>query len=69
MERHLPAAPLRRAENLQKLINFSLPYDDQPQVTQVRLPIGVCPSEVNDRPRPDGALTQYPCTYATNVGT
>jgi prepilin-type N-terminal cleavage/methylation domain-containing protein/prepilin-type processing-associated H-X9-DG protein len=61
--------PYVEQENLQKLINFAIPYDDQPDVTKVRLPIGICPSEVNDKPRPDGALVQYPCNYATNVGT
>ena len=61
--------PYVEQENLQKLINFSLPYDGQPQVTQTRLAIGICPSEVNDRPRPDGDKFQYPCNYATNAGT
>jgi hypothetical protein len=28
-----------------------------------------CPSEVNDRLRPDGAITHYPLNYAANVGS
>ena len=61
--------PYVEQENLQKLINFSLPYSAQPQVTQVRLPIGVCPSEVNDKPKVGGTTTHYPPTYAVNAGT
>jgi len=61
--------PYVEQENLQKLINFSQNYTVQPQVTQVRIPILLCPSEVNDKPRPDGALTHYPLNYGANAGT
>jgi len=61
--------PFIEQENLQRLINFSVSYAAQPQVTQVRVPIYLCPSEANDRPRPDGALTHYPLNYAANMGT
>jgi prepilin-type N-terminal cleavage/methylation domain-containing protein/prepilin-type processing-associated H-X9-DG protein len=61
--------PYVEQENLQKLIDFSLSYSVQPQVTQFRVPILLCPSEVNDRPRPDGALTHYPLNYGPNAGT
>jgi prepilin-type processing-associated H-X9-DG protein len=60
--------PYVEQENLQRLIDFSQPYSAQPQVTQVRLPIGICPSEVNDRPK-TGSTTHYPMTYAANAGT
>ncbi len=60
--------PFVEQENLQKLIDFSKPYSAQPQVTQTRLPIGLCPSEVNDKPRV-GATTHYPTNYAVNAGT
>src|SRR5256885_4082004 len=39
--------PYVEEENLQKLIDFARPYSARPQVTQVRLPIGLCPSDVN----------------------
>ena len=67
----LPAKllPFIEQENLQKQINFSLSYAVQPQVTQVRVPILLCPSEVNDRARLDGSLTHYPLNYAPNAGT
>jgi prepilin-type N-terminal cleavage/methylation domain-containing protein len=61
--------PYVEQENLQKLIDFSVPYSAQPQVTQVRLPIGICPSEVNDRARVGGTTTHYPINYAVNAGT
>ena len=61
--------PYVEQENLQKLIDFSNAYATTPAVTQVRVPILLCPSEVNDRPRPDGALTHYPLNYGVNAGT
>ncbi len=61
--------PFIEQANLQNLINFNLSYDDQPDVTKTRVPTFICPSEVNDRARPDGAIFQYPCNYAVNVGS
>jgi prepilin-type N-terminal cleavage/methylation domain-containing protein/prepilin-type processing-associated H-X9-DG protein len=61
--------PFVEQDNLQRLINFSLPYSAQPQVTQFRLPIGICPGEVNDRPKVGGTATHYPINYAVNHGT
>lgn len=61
--------PFVEQDNLQRLINFALPYASQPQVTQVRLPIGICPSEVNDRPRLDEGILVYPLNYGANAGT
>ncbi|MEZ6142031.1 MAG: DUF1559 domain-containing protein [Zavarzinella sp.] len=61
--------PYVEQENLHNLINFALPYSVQPAVTQFRVPIFICPSEVNDKPRPDGALTHYPINYGGNFGT
>jgi prepilin-type N-terminal cleavage/methylation domain-containing protein len=60
--------PFVEQENLQRLIDFSQPYGAQPQVTQVRLSIGLCPSEVNDKPK-TGSTTHYPMNYAANAGT
>ena len=56
--------PYVEQENLQRLIDFALPYTDRSRrSTQVRVPILLCPSEVNDRPRPDGDVTHYPLNY------
>jgi prepilin-type processing-associated H-X9-DG protein len=56
-------------ENLQDLIDWNVPYDVQPAVTKQRIATYLCPSEVNDRERPDGAIIQYPLTYGMNMGT
>lgn len=61
--------PYVEQDNLQKLINFAAPYNTQPAVTQFRVPLLLCPSEVNDRARPDGAITHYPLNYGANAGT
>ncbi|MBA4190564.1 MAG: prepilin-type cleavage/methylation domain-containing protein [Planctomycetaceae bacterium] len=61
--------PYVEQESLQRLIDFSISYSTQPTVTQFRVPILVCPSEVKDQPRPDGAITHYPLNYGANAGT
>ncbi|HTN77623.1 MAG TPA: DUF1559 domain-containing protein, partial [Pirellulaceae bacterium] len=55
--------------NLQNLIDWNLPYNVQNAVTQTKVPVYLCPSEVNNRARPDGALTHYPLNYGVNMGT
>jgi len=69
---HARLLPFVEQASLQRLIDFALPYSAQPNVTQFRLPIGLCPSEVNDRPRPPTTptgATHYPINYALNQGT
>jgi prepilin-type N-terminal cleavage/methylation domain-containing protein/prepilin-type processing-associated H-X9-DG protein len=61
--------PYIEQENVHRLIDFNVSYDLQPAVTAFRVPIYLCPSEVRDEPRPDGALTQYPINYGANLGT
>jgi len=61
--------PYVEQDNLKNLINFAVSYSVQPQVTQQRVSIYVCPSEINARPRVDGALTHFPLNYAANMGT
>jgi len=60
--------PFIEQANLQGLIDFSRSYDVQPTVTQVRVATFMCPSEVNDKAYPDGALTHWPINYAANYG-
>ena len=38
-------------------------------VTSHRTPVYLCPSDVNDRARPDGAITHYPVSYGFNGGS
>ncbi len=66
---HSLLLPYLEQANLQKLINFAAPYATQPNVTQQRVAIYICPSDPNDRPRPDGAVTHYPLNYGANFGT
>lgn len=65
---HAQLLPFVEQDNLQRLINFSLSYDLQPDVCKQRIPIYVCPSEVKDRPRQDGTLVHYPLNYGANMG-
>ncbi len=57
------------AENLQDLVDWSLPYDVQGEVTRTRVATYMCPSDPGDRERPDGAITHYPLSYGVNMGT
>jgi prepilin-type N-terminal cleavage/methylation domain-containing protein/prepilin-type processing-associated H-X9-DG protein len=62
--------PYVEQENLQKLMNFQVSYTDTVNLpsTKVRVPIYLCPSEINDRARLDGAVTHYPLNYGANMG-
>ena len=55
--------------NLQKLIDFSLPYDTQIAVPKQRIGAFMCPSEVNDRASVEDGINQYPINYGANFGT
>ncbi len=61
--------PFLDQANLQQLINFSLPYDTQIAVARVRVPMYLCPSEINDRASLEDGISQYPINYAANFGT
>jgi prepilin-type N-terminal cleavage/methylation domain-containing protein/prepilin-type processing-associated H-X9-DG protein len=61
--------PYLEQANLQNLIDWNFSYAAQPLVTKTRVDAYLCPSETNDRERPDGAITHYPLNYGVNVGT
>ncbi len=61
--------PFVEQQNLQKLCNFTQSYSVQGQVTQARVEIFQCPTEVNSKPRPDGAITHFPLNYGVNLGS
>ena len=61
--------PYLEQANLQNLIDWGTAYDVQGAVTRMRVPAYLCPSDVNDKARPDGAITHYPLSYVANVGT
>jgi prepilin-type N-terminal cleavage/methylation domain-containing protein len=66
---HTRLLPYCEQENLQRLVDFTRPISAQPQVAKVRVPFLLCPSEPNDRERPDGpSFVHYPLNYAFNAG-
>jgi prepilin-type N-terminal cleavage/methylation domain-containing protein/prepilin-type processing-associated H-X9-DG protein len=66
---HTRLLPYCEQGEFQKLIDFTRPIAQQPQVAKVRVSYLICPSEVNDRERPDGpTFTHYPLNYAGNAG-
>lgn len=66
---HARLLPYVDQANLQSLINFTLSYVLQPQVPQTRIPMFLCPSDLNDRSNTSSGLTYYPSNYAANYGT
>jgi prepilin-type N-terminal cleavage/methylation domain-containing protein len=61
--------PYIEQANLQNLIDFSKTYKVQPDVVKMRIPVFLCPSEINDRPSGADGLRQYPLNYGANMGT
>jgi prepilin-type N-terminal cleavage/methylation domain-containing protein/prepilin-type processing-associated H-X9-DG protein len=66
---HSRLLPFIEQENLQRLIDFTKAYDVQPNVTQQKIPMFICPSEPKAIARPDGALTHFPLNYGANMGS
>ncbi len=65
--------PQLEQAGLTDLINWSLPYSVQGAVARVRVPTYLCPSETNDRMRPDPNaadpnFAHYPLNYVVNMG-
>ncbi len=61
--------PYVEQSNLHALIDFTKPISTQPQIARMRMPHLLCPSEVNDRERPDSpTFTHYPLNYGANAG-
>jgi prepilin-type N-terminal cleavage/methylation domain-containing protein len=65
--------PYMEQDNLQRMINFSLPYGhpvNRPAI-KYRVPTYICPGEINDRPSfPHGTdEPQYIINYGANFGT
>ena len=58
-------------ESLKRLIDFGKNYDVAPNtaVCPQRISLLICPSEIEAKPYPDGAVTHFPLNYAVNLGT
>jgi prepilin-type N-terminal cleavage/methylation domain-containing protein len=64
--------PYLEQANLQSLVDWNLPYSAQVNVATTRVPIYLCPSEVNDIVRVNpatGIARDYPANYVVNFGT
>ena len=68
---HTRILPFVDQANLYSQADLSLTYSApaNASIASQRVPIYLCPSEVNDKARPDGAITHYPITYGFNAGT
>jgi prepilin-type N-terminal cleavage/methylation domain-containing protein/prepilin-type processing-associated H-X9-DG protein len=68
--------PFMEQVQLESTIDYSLPYSGQTytqggvtqQISAFRVPGFICPSEVRDEQRVDGATIHYPINYGVNVG-
>jgi prepilin-type N-terminal cleavage/methylation domain-containing protein len=72
---HARLLPFVEETSLQNLIDFRFNYSDvtnapqHAQVTQMRIPLFVCPSETQAEPRVGTTLTHFPVNYGINYGT
>ena len=69
---HARLLPYLEQANVHNLINWNtIPNDFRvaPNVSEMRIPIYMCPSEINDRSRPTPSITYYPVNYCFNQGT
>lgn len=50
-------------------LNLEQSYSSQPTVISVKIPMFICPSEINEDGRTSGAITYYPVSYGYNAGS
>ncbi|MEI7461087.1 MAG: DUF1559 domain-containing protein [Pirellula sp.] len=61
--------PYVEQSTLHSSVDFTKPISLQPAVARIRMPHLLCPSELNDRERPDSpTFTHYPLNYGANAG-
>lgn len=64
--------PYVEQSSLYQLVDLNAAANGQNAVTSQRIPIYLCPSEINDIAKPPTGtqtITRYPLNYAANVGT
>jgi prepilin-type N-terminal cleavage/methylation domain-containing protein len=61
--------PYVEQSNLYQLVDLNASAISQPTVVMQRIPIYLCPSEVNDKPRDTSTPVRYPMNYGANEGT
>jgi prepilin-type N-terminal cleavage/methylation domain-containing protein len=66
---HSKLLPFIEGNAVYKNIDFKVSYDNQPQITQQRIGLFICPSEQNDKPyNENGARLLWPTNYAFCYG-
>ena len=68
---HARILPFLEQSNLYNMVNFESEneFTQVPTLAGVRVAAYLCPSEINDRPRPTATLTYYPTNYGFLQGT
>jgi prepilin-type N-terminal cleavage/methylation domain-containing protein/prepilin-type processing-associated H-X9-DG protein len=61
--------PYVEQANLYQFVDLNAPANQQNTVTSQRIPIYLCPSEINAKARPSATITRFPLNYAANEGT
>lgn len=67
--------PYLEQANLQNIIDFRYNYSDlanapqHAQVTKLKIPVYICPSEIKAIPRVGASQTHFPISYGINYGT
>src|SRR5437763_817330 len=64
---HARILPFIEQANLYQLVDLNAPAISQPTVVAQRIPIFLCPSEINDHARASTPV-RYPVSYAANFG-
>jgi prepilin-type processing-associated H-X9-DG protein len=65
---HSRLLPYLEQSSLYKLVDLAAAYNSQPNVTQQRIAMYICPSEERDEPKL-GTPNNYPISYGANIGT
>jgi prepilin-type N-terminal cleavage/methylation domain-containing protein len=66
---HARLLPYIEEDNLHKNINYSLGFAAQPNICRQKIKLYRCPSDFEDRTRPDNGVEFYPTNYGFNIGT
>lgn len=68
---HARLLPFLEQQALANLVDFKrdAEFTANPELARTRVPIYLCPSEINDRPRDTPTITHYPLNYGFCEGT
>lgn len=66
---HARILPYIEQDNLHKNINYSVGFAAQPQICRQKIKLYRCPSDHEERTRPDGGVEFYPTNYGFCIGT